>query len=378
MNLLQDPLRATFFDMTESVNSVLRIGILNPNWTALRHNTDHVCVMDFAAMGRWQPGLQLRFVGTRLQYLKANLNSASQRVWRRPIFPTIAIQEAQLDSKVLYRYGPDAQGLYVNARHHPPMLSTGGFPGLRQVLDRGRVFLNEQADYLEVRMRDAQMIHFHTDSMREQFLAFRPTLAERCITIPFFLPQLEFLTPEQVKEKFDQPETVLLFVGADGERKGLGELCEALDLLAEPLKRANMRAIIVSKHPPSCRRFLSIHYEKKLPRQAIQVLMRQAHIYCMVPRYESFGLVFVEAMSAGCVVVADDDLPREEILQQGRCGLLLPARQPAAIAQALSDLLDDRGRMCELALAGLERARARYEPARVSHAYAQAFARLVA
>lgn len=356
----------------------MQIGILNPDWTVLRHNTDHVCVTDFAAMGQWEPDLQLRFVGNGVQYLKANVNTATQRLWRKSLFPSIALREEQLQCHALYRYGPDAQGMSVAGTSHPPMLSTGGFPGLRQVIEQGAPFMQEQASYLDRKMLGAAIIHFHTDSMREQYLALRPAQASRCITIPFFLPQLEFLTPAQVREKFDQPETVLLFVGADGQRKGLEELCAALDLMAGSLEQSNVQVVIVSKHAPTCRRFKAIRYERRLPRHDIQMLMRQAHVYCMVPRYESFGLVFVEAMAAGCAVVADDDLPRQEILDNGRCGMLLPARQPAAIVRAFSDLLDDRPRMCALALAGLARARTRYAPAAVSRAYAQAFARLVA
>lgn len=359
-------------------SDTLQIGILNPDWTVLRHNTDHVCVTDFAAMGQWEPGLQLRFVGTGVQYLKANVNTATQRLWRKSLFPSIAVRREQLDCHALYRYGGEAQGMSVDGTSHPPMLSTGGFPGLRQVIEQGASFMQEQASHLDKKMQGAALIHFHTDSMREQYLSLRPAQASRCITIPFFLPQLEFQTPAQVQEKFDQPDTMLLFVGADGQRKGLEELCAALDLLADSLERNKVRVVIVSKHEPSCLRFKAIQHERRLPRHEVQMLMRQAHVYCMVPRYESFGLVFVEAMAAGCAVVADDDLPRQEILDNGRCGMLLPARQPAAIAQALSDLLDDRARMCDLALAGLARARTRYAPTAVSRAYAQAFARLVA
>ena len=54
---------------TADSSGTLQIGILNPDWTVLRHNTDHVCVTDFAAMGQWEPGLQLRFVGTGVQQI---------------------------------------------------------------------------------------------------------------------------------------------------------------------------------------------------------------------------------------------------------------------------------------------------------------------
>lgn len=356
---------------------MLNVGIMNPDWTVLRHNTDHVCVMDFAGLDQYEPDLRLSFVGTRWQYLKANLNTAASRLWQRRLFPSIPLHQDRLNADALYRYGPEVQGLSVVGRSHPPILTTGGFPSLRQVIGQGAAFMQAQANALETWTRDTTLIHFHTEAMREQYLQLKPTHADRCITVPFFLPQLAFLTEAQVREKFDQPETVLLFVGADGQRKGLEELCQALDTISEQLERWQVRAVIVSKHTPVCHRFKRVRHEKKLPRQEVQALMRQAHIYCMVPRYESFGLVYVEAMAAGCAVIADDDLPRQEVLDGGRCGMLLPARQPQAIAQALCGLLEDRARTLALAQAGQDRARARYAPATVARDYARAFARLV-
>ena len=357
---------------------MLNVGILNPDWTLMRHNTDHVCVMDLAEMSEFEPELQLSFVGTRWQYLKANANQASQRLWRKWLFPSITLRATQLRSDVLYRYGPEAQGLELAGAGHPPLLSTAGYPSLRSVIARGEIFMEAQARHLAGKMRNAAVVHFHTDAMREEYLLRQPEQAERCITIPFFLPQLDFLSAEAVREKFDQPETTLLFVGADGQRKGIEELCEALDLIAPQLQRQQVQVVIVSKHKPRCHRFTGIRHETWLARDVVQTLMRQAHIYCMVPRYESFGLVFVEAMAAGCAVIADDDLPRQEILDHGRCGVLLPAQQPQALAQAISGLLEDRPRARDLALAALARAKTRYAPEPVAQAYAHAFQRMLA
>ena len=102
--------------------------------------------------------------------------------------------------------------------------------------------------------------------------------------------------------------------------------------------------------------------------------MREAHLYCMVPHHESYGLVFVEAMAAGCAVLADDDLPRQEMLDGGRCGALVPSDDAAALGAALMGLLDDRE---ELLALGRAVARAqRHHPAGVAAAYGQALARL--
>ncbi len=104
--------------------------------------------------------------------------------------------------------------------------------------------------------------------------------------------------------------------------------------------------------------------------------MREAHVYCMVPHHESYGLVFVEAMASGCAVLADDDLPRQEMLDGGRCGALVPSGDAQALGAALMGLLDDREELLALALRARERAARRHHPQGVARAYAQALSRL--
>jgi phosphatidyl-myo-inositol alpha-mannosyltransferase len=64
---------------------------------------------------------------------------------------------------------------------------------------------------------------------------------------------------------------------------------------------------------------------------------------------ESFGIVLVEAMSAGAPVVASDLGAFRRVLDDGELGVLFPNGDPAALATALSDLLDDAGRRDDLA-----------------------------
>jgi phosphatidylinositol alpha-mannosyltransferase len=64
---------------------------------------------------------------------------------------------------------------------------------------------------------------------------------------------------------------------------------------------------------------------------------------------ESFGIVLVEAMSAGAPVVASDLGAFRRVLDDGELGVLFPTGDPAALATALSDLLDDGDRRDDLA-----------------------------
>lgn len=360
------------------MSATLSVGIVNPSWTPFRHNTDHVCVMDLANLGRHVDNLHMAFIGSQLQQTWSNVSIATHRVWPTARLPRLVLRPQPNKVQALYQYGQDIKGLRVAASGALPMMCTVGFPSLRHVIARGPDFLEASALAIEHQAGNCARIHFHTDAMRELYLERRPNDAQRSITVPFFLPQLAFIDEAEMHAKFEREDITLLFVGADGQRKGLEELCMALDSIAQGLNYHQVTAVIVSKHPPSCQIFRGVKHLPRVSRNEVQTLMRKAQMYCMVPRHESFGIVFVEAMAAGCAVIADDDLPRQEIFEGGRCGVLLSARQPDALAAAILKLLQDRSAAKALALQGLRRARERYAPVRVAGLYAQAFREMTA
>ncbi len=72
---------------------------------------------------------------------------------------------------------------------------------------------------------------------------------------------------------------------------------------------------------------------------------------------ESFGIVLVEAMAAGVPVVASDIPGYREVVRDGVDGLLVPPRDPTALAAALRRVLGDPELASSLVRAGRERAR---------------------
>jgi glycosyltransferase involved in cell wall biosynthesis len=85
-------------------------------------------------------------------------------------------------------------------------------------------------------------------------------------------------------------------------------------------------------------------------------IMREIDLLVLPNEKESFGRVAVEAMAAGACVVAADSEALRFVLDEGKTGVLVPARDPAAIADAIRSLAADAGERRRLAEAGAARA----------------------
>jgi glycosyltransferase involved in cell wall biosynthesis len=129
-------------------------------------------------------------------------------------------------------------------------------------------------------------------------------------------------------------------------RKGVEELIAAFEIAGETLEDAHL--YIVGDGPErerfeqqARRTKLSdrIHFEGF---QAVpQAYMLSADVFVLASRRESFGLVLIEAREAGCAIVATDVDGIAEALDGGRCGMLVPPHDAAALAGALRGMLED-------------------------------------
>lgn len=85
--------------------------------------------------------------------------------------------------------------------------------------------------------------------------------------------------------------------------------------------------------------------------------MRGCTVYCSPSvRGESFGMVLLEAMAAGCALVASDLDGHRNVATDGVDSLLAPVGDAAALAKAIRRVLDDRSLRAELIAGGRRRA----------------------
>jgi phosphatidylinositol alpha-mannosyltransferase len=147
------------------------------------------------------------------------------------------------------------------------------------------------------------------------------------------------------------------FVGRlDEPRKGLPVLCEAVPRVLRDLPGARFliagsgdAQAAAERLDPASR--AACEFLGMVSDDDKAALLRSADVY-VAPHTggESFGIVLVEAMSAGAPVLASDLDAFRRVLDGGRLGVLFPVADSAALAAALLDLLGDPG--CRTTLSG--------------------------
>ncbi len=129
----------------------------------------------------------------------------------------------------------------------------------------------------------------------------------------------------------------VLFVGRFGEaRKGFGLLLDAMALLRGAGRE--VAAEVIGAGPAgrfgARARRLGVRFHGRLPDGALAARYRDADVFCAPSlRGESFGMVLLEAMAAGCPVVASD-LPGYAEAARG-AALLVPPGDAGALAAGL-------------------------------------------
>ena len=190
--------------------------------------------------------------------------------------------------------------------------------------------------------------------------------------LPYGAPPAGTDEPRPPYATAGQPLRVL-FVGSLGQRKGLSYLFEAARLCGRSVELS----VIGIKPAEPCavlERALAPHrWLPSLPHAEVLDKMRRSDVLVFPSLFEGFGLVILEAMAQGVPVITTPHTAGPDIIADGVDGFIVPIRDPAAIAERLALLYDNRPHLATMGAA------ARAKAAQFSWAaYETGLARIVA
>ncbi len=198
-------------------------------------------------------------------------------------------------------------------------------------------------------------IVFVASSFTRQTLDLAPQRPPRIAIAPYGAPST-FYPVDPAKFATQRPLNVL-FVGRMEQRKGVSYLLDAVAQLGD---RVTLTLIgqPVGMCPPLARALQTYRWIPSLPHPQLLAAIAQHDVLVFPSLFEGFGQVILEAMAQGVPAIATPHTAAPDIITQGVDGIIVPIRNPEAIAEALDWMARDRDCLATMASAAQQRARA--------------------
>lgn len=193
------------------------------------------------------------------------------------------------------------------------------------------------------------------------------TIASRYGVRPADVPieEIPFGTPVPASCSVREEDDVrFLFVGRLERRKGADTLLRALPRVLDACPDAVFdfagegegvfapERLVASLSPEHRAR---VRFHGFVGKAARAELYERADVFVAPSRYESFGIVYLEAMAHACACVAGNAGGPTRIVLQGETGLLVDPEDPSALAAALVELANDPPRRRAMGATGRRR-----------------------
>jgi glycosyltransferase involved in cell wall biosynthesis len=235
------------------------------------------------------------------------------------------------------------------------------------------------ANGLAEKVRRAAFVTTCTASNREFLERLVPDASAKIVVAHHGLRLTDFARVEASESPIS-----ILSVATYNSHKGLDVLIEALALLAR--RRIEFRATLVGGGPQEAalRRQVAergletrVTLTGALPQHEVARHYARSRVFALIAQPEwHWGIpnVIIEALAARNGVVTTRFGSVEELVEDGKTGLLVPPRDPAAIAAALERLVHDPALRQRLADAGHARVAREFDVARTTERYLELIA----
>lgn len=147
----------------------------------------------------------------------------------------------------------------------------------------------------------------------------------------------------RIDRTFDKPVTKFIYTGSFIRRKHADKLLMALDksgindfsidFVGDGIMRKHLEDYVKGKQWNN-----NVTFHGFVPRYTIPEMLERAECFCMISEEETFGLVYLEAMSKGCITIASKNEGMEGIIIDGDNGFMCEAGNSDELAQIISKI----------------------------------------
>jgi glycosyltransferase involved in cell wall biosynthesis len=235
--------------------------------------------------------------------------------------------------------------------------------------------------------RAADVLVTHSDTHRRLMAAELGVPSEHIRLIPLGIS----VFPEFIRPPRPPGPPLVVYLGRLEHRKGTVELLKALPRVLQAVPEA--RFVLIGGDRPHCpggrthAEYLEQEFTPevcrrvtlagRLPQPEVDRWLQTADVFVAPSRYESFGLIFLEAMRWGTPVIGTTAGGIPEVVEDGRSGLLVRPEAPVELATAIAQLLADPGRRAALGAEGRRRAEQHFSVERMTHRVAQLYGEVI-
>jgi glycosyltransferase involved in cell wall biosynthesis len=271
----------------------------------------------------------------------------------------VAQRVAEIEVNAVYAYEGGARQTFVQARRRGIRtlydLTSGHWYWERDFLRQEQARSPHMASVLpklsdsEEHMREKDQELELADLVIVASQHVRRTLAgvvpdNKIRVVPYGAPQVRPRTG--IRTDTHSPLRVL-FAGALHQRKGIGYLLRAIEMLGSDvdLTMIGQRFAPNDIVDSACK---SYKWFETIPHEQVLDIMMQSDVLVLPSLSEAFGLVVTEALACGLPVIVTPNVGASDLIVDGREGFVVPVCSSEAIADRLNLLNHDRGLLAEM------------------------------
>lgn len=157
---------------------------------------------------------------------------------------------------------------------------------------------------------------------------------------PFGSPLLQGVNKNQTGSPHGKLR--VLFVGSMGQRKGLGDLFEAIRLLDPNKVELVVMGSLLAPLEFYKEELPGLIYEPGRSHDGVLELMRSCDVFCLPSIVEGRALVMQEAMSQQMPLIITKNTGGSDLIIEGKTGFLIPIQSPESIAAKIQWFIDNR------------------------------------